>query len=219
MSSRITIAPHHHSNPSTPQPRIRDEKIMFDVNIPVPIRLKQAHLPSQPSKNRRERHVDFRQRQVHPDALPRSPAKVEQPFLPRLPFRSEEACRVELPRLGEHGGIVVHVQGVHANGGAGRDRPVPERQGGVRVDALEPVDGAVRDAQAFVDDGTQVRQLFEILQRARRGGVRDGFFEFLGERAEDGRIREDVVGGYGQHVRGCKGSCADEALRFPDEAR
>ena len=61
--------------------------------------------------------------------------------------------------------------------------------------------------------------MFEGLQRARRGGVRDGFFEFLRKRVEDGRVGEDVVGGYGQHVCGRQGSGADEALRFPDEAR
>ena len=150
-------------HPPALQTRIRDEKVVLDVDVPVPIRIKQAHLSAQPPKNRRERHVDFRQRQIHPDALPRSPAEVEKTFLPHLLFRSQEPCWVEVSRLGEDGGIVVHVQGVHADGGAGRDRPVSECEGGIRVDALESVDGAVRDAQAFVDDGTQVRQLFEVL--------------------------------------------------------
>ena len=129
---------------------------MPDINIPLPLRLKQPHLAPQPPNHHRERHLDFRHRQIHPDALPRSPAEIEQPFLPRFPFRSQEPCRVERAGIGEDGGIVVHVQRVHADGGAGRDGPVPEREGRVRVDALEAVDGAVGEAEAFVDDGAEV---------------------------------------------------------------
>ena len=157
QASHARIAPQCHPDPSAPQTRIRDEKIMLDINIPVPIRIKQAYPSAQPPENRRERHVDFRQREVHPDALPRSPAEIEKTFLPRFPLRSREARGVEFAGVGEDGGVVVHVQRVHADGGAGRDGPVPEREGGVRVDALEPVDGAVGEAQAFVDDGAQIR--------------------------------------------------------------
>ena len=127
---------------------------MPNINIPLPIRLKQPHLPPQPSKHRRERHVDFRQRQIHPNTLPRSPAKVKKTLLPALPFRSQEPYWVEFSRLGEDGRIVVHVQRVHADGGAGWDGPGSERERGIRVHALEPMDGAVGDAQALVDDGT-----------------------------------------------------------------
>lgn len=80
---------------------------MPDINIPLPIRLKQLHPCSQPPKNRRERHVDFRQRQIHANALPRSPAEVEKPFLPRLPFGPQEARGVEFFWLGEDEGVVV----------------------------------------------------------------------------------------------------------------
>ena len=127
---------------------------MLDINIPLPIRIKQPHPAPHLPKNRRERHVDFRQRQIHPNALPRSPAKVKKTLLPVLLFQSQETGRVELSRLGKDGRIVVHVQRVHADGGAGRDRPGSERERGVRVHALKPMDGAVGDAQAFVDDGT-----------------------------------------------------------------
>ena len=119
---------------------------MPNINIPLPLRIKQPYLPPQPSKHRRERHMDFRQRQIHPNALPRSPAKVKKTLLPVLPFRSQEPCGVEFSRLGKDGRIIVHVQRVHADGGAGRDGPGSERESGIRVHALEPMDGAVGDA-------------------------------------------------------------------------
>ena len=86
----MAMAMESHPHPSTLQTRIRDEKVVLDIDVPVPIRIKQTHLPSQISENGRERHVDFRERQIHTDALPRPSAEIKQILLPRFFLPSQE---------------------------------------------------------------------------------------------------------------------------------
>lgn len=87
----------------------------------------------------------------------------------------------------------MQVGGGHADGGVRGDRPVVVGEGD-GVDALEAVEGAVGEAEAFVYDGGKVGEGFEIVGCWRVAGVWDRGAEFVEESGEDGGVGEDVVG-------------------------
>lgn len=87
----------------------------------------------------------------------------------------------------------MQVGGGHADGGVGGDCPVVVGEGD-GVHALEAVEGAVGEAEAFVYNGGEVGEGFEIVGWRRVGGVRDCGAEFVEESGEDGGVGEDVVG-------------------------
>ena len=175
-----------------PLPHLRDMILMLNLDVRLP-RLKQHHLI--PPEQRRERDIQLRIRQVHPHTGPRAPTKRHELSLHPLQFvRPQPAVRVEGFRIDEHGGIVVHVHGVHRNGGVGRDDPVlvPERGG--RGDARHAADDAVGHAETLLDDGGEVREEFEVAPERDGVLIRDGGGELGLEGREDARGAEQVEG-------------------------
>lgn len=137
--------------------------------------------------------MNLRHRQIHPNTPSRAPPEIQQPFPPLRFLGPEPARGVERVGRGECGGVVVQVGGGHADGGVGGDCPVVVGEGD-GVHALEAVEGAVGEAEAFVYDGGEVGEGFEIVGWRRVGGVRDCGAEFVEESGEDGGVGEDVVG-------------------------
>ena len=128
---------------STVQTRIRNEEVVFDINIPLPDSLIQLHLGPESSQDCRKRHVNLRLSQVHTDALPRPSPKIEQVSLSRFFLRPHPARRVEPPRFRKDRRVVVHMQRAHSDGRTGRNGPVPESQGIVWVNTLEAMNRPV----------------------------------------------------------------------------
>lgn len=193
-------------------------------------RLEQPHLI--PAKQRRERNIHLRIRQIHPHARPRATTKRRQLSGPPLHAPLiiigpvvvvvvvEPAVRVKDLRVREDGRVVMHVHVVHGDGGVGRDGPgfVRERGGG-RGEAGHAADDAVGHAEALFDDGGEVGEGFEVApERDGVGGGWEGGGEFGGEGAVDARGVEDVEGDDGEGVAGRFVAGDDEQDAFVREA-
>ena len=128
----------------------------------LPPRLKKHHLI--PPKQRRERDVHLRIRQVHTDASSRAATEGRELFLQplRAAVGPQPAVRVEEFRVDEDGRVVVHVHVVHRDGGVWRDDPVLVSERGGRGDAGHAADDAVGHAEALFDDGAEVGEILEI---------------------------------------------------------
>ena len=173
--------------------------LVRDLHIPAP-RLKKHHLI--PAKQRRERDVHLRVRQIHTHAGPRAPTERRQLLLQLRAPGLQPAVGVERLGVGEDGGVVVHVHVVHRDGGVGRDDPVFVFEWGGGGYARHAADDAVGHAETFFDDGAEVGELFEIPPEGDGVGVRDGGRELGFEAAEDARGVEDVEGDDGEGVAG-----------------
>ena len=189
---------------------------MLDLDILIP-RLEQLHII--PPEQGRERNIQLRIGQVHSHAGPGAFTERHELFLHQLRVLSlQPAVRVEGFGIDEDGGIIVHVHGVHGNGGVGRDDPVlvPERGG--RGDARHAADDAVGHAEALLDDGGEVREGFEIAPERDGVFVRDGVGELGLEGFEDARGAEQVVGDDGKGVARCLVTGDDEQDALVREA-
>lgn len=125
---------------------------------------------------------------------------------PAIGTRDRDEPALRPPRRGvrKHSLIIVQVEAAHADGRAGRDRPVVVVQGVVRGDALETVGHAVGAAEGLGQDGVEVGELFEggeVFGRVGRGDGDGG--EFVAELGQDGGVGEEVVGDDFEGVGGC----------------
>ena len=77
---------------------------------------------------------------------------------------------------------------------------------------------AVADAETFGDDGGEVGEFFELLQRGRLSEARDGVVEFSEERLQDWWVGEEMVGCCSERVGGRQGAGGYEAKCFLAEA-
>lgn len=220
---------------------------MRDINIPLPDHVVQLQLEL--AENVRERQVQFRIGEVEADAGARAASEGEevfgQPLLLGLfllewlfaavvvgvvvtdrsggrvlvLFRVEPALRDEFSRLREDGRVVVDEHGRHGDGGVGREDVVAVLECAVRVRAFHAVGDAVAEPKTFGDDGGEVGEVFELLERCGDAGVWHGLFELGGEFGEYGRVGEDVVGHCFQRVLRRDAPGADQADRFLAEAK
>ena len=191
---------------------------MPNLHILLP-RLKQPHLI--PSKQRRERDIKLRIRQIHPHARPRAPTKRHQ--LPPHPLhllirRPQPAVRVKGLGIHKHGAIIVHVHRVHGHGRVGRDDVVLVAEGRGGRDAGHAADDAVGEAESFFYDGGEVGEGFEVAPEGDGVGVRDGGCELGFEEREDARGAEEVVGYGREGVPGRFVTSDDEEDAFVREA-
>ena len=88
----------------------------------------------------------------------------------------------------------MHVHVVHRDGGVGRDDPVLVSERGGRRDAGHAADNAVGHAEAFFDDGAEVREVFEVAPEGEGFFVGDSGVELGFEGCENVRGVEDVEG-------------------------
>ena len=98
-----------HQDPHALRPlsNLRDMILIYNLNVRLP-RLKRHYLI--PSKQRRERDIELRIRQIHPHTGPRAPTKRHELSRHRLEFirRSQPAVRVE--RISGTEGRVLGIQ-------------------------------------------------------------------------------------------------------------
>ena len=174
--------------------------------------LKELKVKPPRPEHRRESHIELRIRQIQPGALSAASRELVEVFLQMRLL--QEAFRHECSRRGEERWIVVDVQGGHAHRGLFRDVVVAVLQLDVREDTLRAVGDSVADAQAFVDDGGEVGELFHLLPFGRGVGVRCEGLEFGLQLLEDGRVGNDVEACDGEDVCCGGGAGADDGLGF-----
>ena len=173
--------------------------LVRDLDVLHP-RLEKHHLI--PPKQRRERDVHLRIRQIHPHARPRPAAKGRQLFVQLGAVGSQPAVRVEEGRVDEDGRVVVHVHVVHRDGRVGRHDPVSVPERGGRGDAGHAADDAVGHAETLFDDGAEVGEPFEVLPQGHGAAVRDRGPELGKERVVNGGRVEHVEGDDREGVAG-----------------
>lgn len=139
---------------------------MHRLHIPPP-RLPKPPLKPPRRPHRRNPQIKLRIRHIQSSALPRPSRKRNQIPLERGII--DEAFGFEFSGGREKGGVIVDEDGGHGDGGHGWDGDVTVAEDGVGEKALHAVGDAVADAEAFGDDGAEVRELFQLGPFGLRG--------------------------------------------------